>query len=140
MKLRYRLLGILLITAVVGTTFARNASAESNNGAETTASSLIPGEATADCPVHASHAPPASPAYDSRTHDPSTPSRPSNYQCCVTGHNAAVLQASSLPLPVSQCAPFTLPARPTALLVTSLHSATSKLLTSDLPNTAPLRI
>ena len=137
MKLRYRLLGILLITAVVGTTFARNASTEWENGAETTASSPIPGEATADCPVHASHAPPASPAYDSRTHNPPTPS---SYQCCVTGHNAAVLQASSVPLPVSQCAHFASPARPTVLLVTSLHSATSKLLTSGLPDTAPLRI
>src|ERR1700720_137976 len=125
MKFRYRLLGILLITAGVGTTFARNASAELDNGAETTASSPIPGEATADCPVHASHAPPASPAYDSRTHDPSTPSRPSNYQCCVTGHNAAVLQVSSLPLPVIQCAHFVSPAKPPALLVTSLHSATA---------------
>src|SRR5260370_24923647 len=93
MKFRYRLFGILRITAVIGATFARNASAESDNGAETTASSPIPGEATADCPVHSSHAPPASPAYDSRTHHPSNPSRPSNYQCCVTGHNAAVLQA-----------------------------------------------
>jgi hypothetical protein len=111
-----------------------------DNGAETTASSPIPGEATADCPVHASHVPPASPAHDSRTHDPANPPTPSNYQCCVTGHNAAVLQASSLPLPVSQCTHFISPARPKALLVTSLHSATSKLLSSDPPNTAPLRI
>src|SRR6267154_4637085 len=137
MKLKKRLLGILLITAVVGATFARNLSAEWENGAEATANSPIPGEATADCPVHASHAPPASPAYDSRTHNPSAPS---NYQCCVTGHNAAVLQSSVLPLPVSQCAYSVLPANPTALLVPFPHSATSKLLTSVPPNTAPLRI
>lgn len=135
MKFRYKLLGILLITAVVGTTFARNASAGSDNGAQATANSPMAGEARTDCPVHASHAPPASPAYDS--HNPPTPS---NYQCCVTGHNAAVLQASSVPLPGSQCAHFVSPARPAALLVTSLHSTTSKLLTSDLPDTAPLRI
>jgi hypothetical protein len=137
MKFRYRLLGILLITAVIEATFATTASAEWNNGAQATANSPMAGEATTDCPVHASHAPPASPAYDSRNHHPSTPS---NYQCCVTGHNAAVLQASSVPLPVSQCAHFVSPARPTALGVASLDSATSKLLTSDPPSTAPLRI
>jgi hypothetical protein len=87
MKIWSKILGLLLIAALVTTPLATRALAE---------------------PDHASALPPAPVEHPPTCHTrggnpvPRSP-LPANYKCCLTGHDAAVVQASTSQQPPAQC-------------------------------------
>src|SRR6202140_3031676 len=85
-----RLLAILLAAALVVTAAASNTAASSHSP-QTAPASRTPNGHQAGC-HHPDDALPAS-------HPDPLPA-PVNYQCCIAGHEAAVLHASALPCPV----------------------------------------
>jgi len=67
------------------------------------------------------------------------PRAPVSYQCCLTGHDAAVVQPSHYAPPSHQWIRVTLQIVP-ALAECSYSSEVSKVLSADPPNITPLRI
>lgn len=99
MHLRSKILGLLLSVALVLATLATGAWAE---GDHASAPPKGRGEVSAGCHGHGGAALP-----DSRLPHSPLPA-PVNYQCCLTGHDAAVVQASSFAQPSAQCTRATL--------------------------------
>jgi hypothetical protein len=123
-----RVLGIFLAAALVVAATASNTSALSHVPQASTTSSGANNH-LAGC--H-DDAPPAS--------HPNPLPAPVKYQCCITGHEAAVLHASDLPWPVTECAHFVEQSDPCALPSFSKHFETVLLLSADPPLQSPLRI
>jgi hypothetical protein len=130
MKCGSKILGLLLTIAVVIAPSATGASAEVRHAA---ASLAGPGNPPAGCHMHASNNLP-----DSGIPNPPRP-LPASYQCCLTGHDAAVVQTSYSPQPAAECIVVTaqielaLPLRSSGVEVPLLPSA-------DPPCPTPLRI
>jgi hypothetical protein len=94
LHLRSKILGLLLSVALFMATLATGAWAEVDHAS---ASSKGRGEVPAGCHGHGGTALPHSPL-----------PAPVNYQCCLTGHDAAVVQASPFAQPSAQCTRATL--------------------------------
>ena len=95
MHLRSKILGLLLSAALVMATLATSARAEVDHAS---ASSKAGGEVPAGCHGHGGTALSDSHLPDSRLPHSPLPS-PVNYQCCLTGHDAAAVQASHFAQP-----------------------------------------
>jgi hypothetical protein len=104
LQLRSKILGLLLSAALVMASLATGAWADINH-ANTAASSTGRSEAPAACHAHGGMALP-----DSQLPHSHLPA-PANYQCCLTGHDAAVVQASHFVQPSAQSMRATLPVK-----------------------------
>jgi hypothetical protein len=128
MKFGSRILGLLLIAALVTAALPTGSLAVA--GADGAPSAAVD-ERPAVCHAHGSKSLPLSPL-----------PAPVSYQCCLTGHDAAVVPASTSPQPPAQCqrAPVTLQIESalTAYFLGDLE--VSMLLSGDPPGTTPLRI
>ena len=87
MKIWSKILGLLLIAALVTTPLATRALAE-------------PDHASALPPAPVEH-PPTCHTHGGNPHSP----LPTNFKCCLTGHDAAAVQVSALQQPPAQCTP-----------------------------------
>jgi hypothetical protein len=111
--------------------------------------------ATVSYTAASSHTPQTSPASTTANNHPagchdhddaplaSHPDRlpvPVDYQCCITGHDAAVLHASDLPWPVIECAHFVVQSDLCASPSFSQHFEAVLPLSADPPLLSPLRI
>ena len=128
MKIGSKILALLLIAALVTAPLAARslALAVANH-----APSAAVDERPAGCHAHGGQSLPLSPL-----------PAPVSYQCCLTGHDAAVVPASTSPQPPAQCqyAQVTLQIQ-SALTAYSLGGLeVSLLLSGDPPGTTPLRI
>jgi len=127
MKYASKVLGLLLTIAVVIAPSTTSAFVESGHASAPLSG---PGDPPAGCHRHASNSLPDS-------HPPHPV--PASYQCCLTGHDAAVVKTSCSPQPAAECAPLTaqivptLPVRGSGVEVRLVPSA-------DPPGTTPLRI
>ncbi len=132
MKFGSKILGLLLIAALV---MATRSLAVAVAGADNTPSAAVD-ERPAGCHAHGGQSLPLSPL----PHSPLP--APVNYQCCLTGHDAAVVSASTSPQRPAQCqyAQVTLQIQSalTAYFLGGLEI--SMLLSADPPGTNPLRI
>ncbi len=135
MKYESKILGLLLIATLVTATLATRFLAVAVAGADN-APSVAVDERPAGCHAHGGQSLPLSPL----PHSPLP--APVNYQCCLTGHDAAVVSASTSPQPPAQCqyAQVTLQIQSalTAYFLGGLEI--SMLLSADPPGTNPLRI
>jgi len=123
-------LGLLLIAALV-TTMATAAVAEADHASAPLAA---PAEHPAGC-----HAPGGNTLPDSQLPHSPRPA-PVSYQCCLTGHDAAVVQASHFPQPSAQCAHAARQIE-SALTAHCLDGLDVPVVLSvDPPSTIPLRI
>jgi hypothetical protein len=121
------ILGLLLIAAVV---MATGAVAEADHASPPWAA---PAHRPAGCHGHGGETLPDSHLPHSRR------PAPVSYQCCLTGHEAAVVQASYSPQPSFQCSHFRLiESAPTARCLEGLEVL--MVLSADPPGTTPLRI
>ena len=135
MKFESKILGLLLIAALVTTTLATRSLAVGVAVADHAPSAAVD-ERLAGCHAHGGQSLPLSPL-------PRSPlPAPVSYQCCLTGHDAAVVPASTSPQPLAQCqyAPVTLQIE-SALTAYFLGGfEVSMLLSAEPPGTTPLRI
>lgn len=125
-----RILGLLLIAALLMATLATRSLAVAIAVADHAPSARVDGR-PAGCHAHGGQSLPLSPL-----------PAPVSYQCCLTGHDWAVVQASTSPQPPAQCqyTPVTLQIEfaLTAYFLGGLE--VSMLLSADPPGTTPLRI
>ncbi len=97
MKNSQKFLGLLIIAAVMATPSATSVFAEANHSLPPAPSS----DNLGSCHAHHGTAAPSSEVPLSSL--PNVPSpHPSNYHCCLTGHNAAVLKSSCQTQPAGQ--------------------------------------
>jgi len=135
MKFGSKNLGPLLTAALVMATLATRSFGLAMAVADHATSAALD-ERSAGCHAHGGQSFPLSPL------PPSPLPAPVSYQCCLTGHDAAVVPASTSPQPPAQCqyAPVTLQIQ-SALTAYSLGDLeVSMLLSADPPGTTPLRI
>jgi len=130
MKYAPKILGLLLIIAVVIAPSATGALAEAGHAAAPLAGLS---DRPAACHMHADNTLP-----DSQLPHPPRPA-PASYQCCLTGHNAAVVQTSFSPQPSAERVRVTEPIEH-ELTVSSSGLEVPLVLSADPPGTAPLRI
>jgi hypothetical protein len=131
MKCGREILGLLLIAALAMATLATGALAEVDHASSPLAT---PAQPIAGCHAHGGTTLP-----DSR-HSHSPRPTPVSYQCCLTGHDAAVLQTSHSPQPSAQCSFATLQVE-TALMAYSLGGLDFLMvLSANPPGSTPLRI
>ncbi len=135
MKYESKILGLLLIAALVMATLTTRSLAVTVAAADHAPSAALD-ERPAGCHAHGGQSLPLSPL----PHSPLP--APVSYQCCLTGHDAAVVSASTSPQPPAQCqyAQVTLQIQSalTAYFLGGLEI--SMLLSADPPGTNPLRI
>ena len=130
MKFGSKILGLLLIAALLMATLSTRSLAVGVAVADHAPSAAVD-ERLAGCHAHGGQSLPLSPL-----------PAPVNYQCCLTGHDAAVVPASTSPQPLAQCqyAPVTLQIE-SALTAYFLGGfEVSMLLSAEPPGTTPLRI
>jgi hypothetical protein len=130
MKFGSKILGLLLIAALLMATLSTRPLALAIAVADHAPSAALD-ERPAGCHAHGGQGLPLSPL-----------PAPVNYQCCLTGHDAAVVPASTSPQPLAQCqyAPVTLQIE-SALTAYFLGGfEVSMLLSAEPPGTTPLRI
>jgi|SRR5580658_459626 hypothetical protein len=127
MKCVSKLFGLLLIAAVAIAPLATNALAEPDNAAAPLTS---PAERSAGCHMHGGDSP--------LPHSPRPV--PANYQCCLTGHDAAAVQISYSPQPSTECTRVTVPIEPAMTLRLLSGLEVSIALSADPPGATPLRI
>jgi len=130
MKCGSKILGLLLIAALVTATLATRSLAVAVAVADHAPSAAVD-ERPAGCHAHGGPSLPPSPL-----------PAPVNYQCCLTGHDAAVVPASTSPQPPAQCqyirVTLQIESALTAYFLGGLDF--SMLLSADPPGTTPLRI
>jgi hypothetical protein len=134
MKFGSKFLGFLQIAALLSSTLATSALAEADHASASSAGRAALGERPAACHAHGSNSLPDS----QLPHSPRPV--PLSYQCCLTGHDAAVVQASdSLQLSVESTSVHR-QSEP-ALTINFLGDLeVSTVLSADPPGTTPLRI
>src|ERR1700721_863671 len=95
MKLTSKTVGLLLAAALVAASLATDAFA-TDHSFRSPSHLAEPSESYASCQAHitASQSP-----QSQRPHPPSSTPVSYHHYCCVTGHNAALLQASQFPQP-----------------------------------------
>jgi len=125
-----KILGVMLIAAIVVAPLA-TAVAEANNAA----SRVAPVERSAACHMHDGNTLPVS-------HHPSPPHSPrpvpTNYQCCLTGHNTAVVQSTYTPQPSAESTRVTL--LEPSMTECFLPREEVSIVLANPPGSAPLRI
>src|SRR5208282_105830 len=125
-----KILGILLPLAVMIAPSTTGALADAGHASAPLA---VPGHPPAACHMHVDNTLP-----DSSLPHPPRPA-PASYQCCLTGHNAAVVQTSLSPQPCNECARVAVQIEP-ALALSSSGVEASIFLSAGPPRTTPLRI
>jgi hypothetical protein len=135
MKVGSKILGLLLAMSLVTAALPMVALEAAVEGADHgSAPSAALGQRPAVCHAHSSKNLPLSPL----PHSPLP--APASYKCCLTGHDAAVVPASTSPQPPALSAPVP-PQIESALTGYFLGDLeVSMLLSADPPGTTPLRI
>src|SRR5208282_5523741 len=130
MKFGREILGLLLIAALVTATatLPTGAWAESDHAAS------APAQSPAGCHAHAGKRLPDS--QNSRSPRPA----PVSYQCCLTGHDAAVVRASNSPQPLAQCSRVDRQFGPSLTTCCLRDLEVLMVLSADPPGPTPLRI
>ena len=130
MKFGLKILGLLLITALVIAPLAMNALAEAGHASASFVGQLAGlGARPAGCHAHGGKSLPDSPR-----------PVPVSYQCCLTGHDAAVVPASHSPQPSAPRSRVIQQIKP-ALTICFLGSlGVLMVLSADPPGTTPMRI
>ncbi len=131
MKYESKILGLLLIAALVMVTLTTRSFAVT--AAADHAPSAALDERPAGCHAHGGQSLPLSPL----PHSPLP--APVSYQCCLTGHDAAVVPDSISPQPPAQCAAVHRQIEP-LLTVYFLGDFEVSMIPSDPPGITPLRI
>ncbi len=133
MKYESKILGLLLIAALVMATLTTPSSAVTVAAADHAPSAALD-ERPAGCHAHGGQSLPLSPL----PHSPLPV--PVGYQCCLTGHDAAVVPDSISLQPPAQCA--AVPRQIESLLTGYflVDSEVSMIPTADPPGITPLRI
>jgi hypothetical protein len=129
MKCGSKILGFLLVAAVMSAPLTTGVLAEADNAVTLPAGV---GERPAACHMRGGQTLPDSPLHPRPT--------PANYTCCLTGHNAAVVQTSYSSQPSTESARVALPIE---LALTGLflsRGVVSIVLSASPPGAAPLRI
>jgi hypothetical protein len=135
MKFKSKILGLLMIATLTMATLTTGAWTEADH---VSASSSQLHERPAGCHEHGDRTIPRSPLSPSPL--PYSPPAPVSYQCCLTGHVAAVVQASdSLQLSV-QYTRVDLQIEPARTVSTLSQLEISAVLFADPPGTTSLRI
>jgi len=133
MKFGREILGLLLVAALVmaTATLATGALAEADHASSPLAA---PAQRLAGCHAHGGKTLPDS------QHSHSPRPAPVSYQCCLTGHDTAAVQASYSPQPSAQCsyAALQIESALTARCLGELEVL--MVLSADPPGTTPLRI
>ena len=131
MKCGLKILGLLLIAAVAIAPLAAGALAEADNAAALLAGL---GERPAGCPMHrAKTLPDSQPPHFPRP-------APADYQCCLTGHDAAVVPASYSLQPPAEGTRVTVQIEPAPTVRFLSGLEVPIVLSADPPGTTPLRI
>ena len=129
MKFGSKILGLLLIAALVTATLVTRSLAVTVTADH--GQSVALDERAAGCHAHRGQSLPLSP-----------PPAPVSYKCCLTGHDAAVVPASTSPQPPAQCqykqVTLQIQSALTAYFLGGLE--VPMLLSADPPGTTPLRI
>lgn len=143
MQVASRFLALLLATVLLVASFATGAFAADSIATSPhpttpgTAHPLGSGNRCGACHAHGGMSP-QSP--HSQSQSPQGPSpTPVSYQCCLTGHNVAVVQASQSPQPSNRCIHF-VSTIASAFAIRSAEIELSAILYVDPPGMAPLRI
>jgi len=131
MKYESKILGLLLIAALVTATLATRSLAVA--GADGAPSAAVD-ERPAGCHAHGSQSLPLSPL----PHSPLP--APVSYQCCLTGHDAAVVPDSISPQPPAQCAAVHRQIEPLLTGYFLGDFEVSMIPSADPPGMTPLRI
>ena len=133
MKYESKILGLLLIAALVMATLTTPSSAVTVAAADHAPSATLD-ERPAGCHAHGGQSLPLSPL----PHSPLP--APASYQCCLTGHDAAVVPDSISPQPPAQCA--AVPRQIESLLTGYflVDFEVSMIPSADPPGITPLRI
>jgi hypothetical protein len=133
MKFGSKILGLLLIAALVTATSVTRSLAV---GVPDHAPAAAVDERPAGCHAHGGQSLPLVP------HPHSPLPAPVSYKCCLTGHDAAVVPASTSPQPPAQCqytqVSLQIQSSPTAYFLGGLE--VPRLLSADPPGRTPLRI
>jgi hypothetical protein len=136
MKFGSKILGLLLIAALLIATLATRSLALA---VADHAPSAALDERPSGCHAHGGQSLP--PLHNSALPHSPLPA-PVSYQCCLTGHDAAVVPASTSPQPPAQCqytqVTLQIESALTACFLGDLE--VSMLLSADPPGTTPLRI
>jgi len=133
MKFRSKILGLLLIAALLMATLATRPLAGAVAVADHAPSAALD-ERLAGCHAHGGQSLPLSPL-------PRSPlPAPVSYQCCLTGHDAAVVPDSISPQPPAQCTPV--PPQIESLLTGYFFGGLEVPMvpSAEPPGTTPLRI
>ena len=135
MKFRSKILGLLLIAELLMATLSTRSLAVGVAVADHAPSAAVD-ERLAGCHAHGGQSFPFSPL-------PRSPlPAPMSYKCCLTGHDAAVVPASTSPQPPAQCQYTQVTLQIQSALTANLLGAVEVLMlrSADPPGTTPLRI
>ena len=134
MKFFRGFLGLLLTAALVAATSATGPLTAANQASGSSAGLLTaPRERPAGCHAHGGNSLP-----DSRL--PQSPPAPASYQCCLTDHDVAVVQASFHTPPSQHLTQSTRQIMPALTACSYNRSKVSRVLPADPPGITPLRI
>ena len=131
MKCGSKILGLLLIVVLMVTPLAAGALAEADHASAPLAGA---GGHPASCHAHSGKTLP-----DSQLPHFPRPA-PVGHQCCLTGHDAAAVQASYSPQPSTECTRVLVPIEPALTIRLLTGFKVSRVLSTDPPGTIPLRI
>jgi len=144
MNFAREILGLLLIATLAMATSATSASTAADHASGSSAELLpAPGERHVGCHAHGgtslsdSQPPHSSVFHSSVPH--SSPPAPVRYECCLTGHDVAVVQAPHYTPPSHRWTRVTMQIRPLIEYIFN-GSEVSMLVFADPPGTTPLRI
>jgi hypothetical protein len=134
------ILGLLLIAALAMATLATSALTAAEHASGSSAGLLAgPGERPEGCHAHGGKS--LSDSQLPRIPVPhSPPSAPAGYQCCLTGHNVAAVQASHYTPPSYQWTRVILQIAPPLTEYVFNESEVSMVVFADPPGITPLRI
>jgi hypothetical protein len=131
MKFAFKIVGLLLIAALALSTLATRGWAESNHPSKPPA---VPGERAAGCHGHDGAPLP---------HSPRSPARlpaPVDYQCCVVGHDAAVVRASYFAQTSAEVSRVSAQVEPAPTVSRLSELEVPLFLSAEPPGSGPLRI
>lgn len=132
MKVASKILGLLLTVALVMTT---GAWAEADHAPAPASGSTSMSTSTSDARLAGCHA-----RGDRIPHSQRPLPGPVSYQCCLTGHDAAVVKALHVPQPSVLGVYLALPVEPAPRLSLVSHLEGAMVLSADPPGSPPLRI
>ena len=129
------ILGLLLIAALGMATLAPGPLTAASHASRASTGLLAgPRERPAGCHAHGGKSLP-----DSRLPQSPQPA-PASYQCCLTGHDVAVVQSTHFPQPSGQGTRLALRVEPALCSFSVTDLKVAMVLTTDPPGSPPLRI